>query len=81
MQDVKVNGQHYYYGVMNGTSMATPVVTGIIALWLQANPDLTPADIVRIMQKLVVTTATLAVAIPTSGVPHGVMARLTPTRV
>ena len=51
VQDVKVNGQHYYYGVMNGTSMATPVVTGIIALWLQANPDLTPADIVRIMQK------------------------------
>ena len=51
VQDIKVNGQHYYYGVMNGTSMATPAVTGIIALWLQANPDLTPADIVSIMKE------------------------------
>lgn len=34
-------GRTYYWGVGNGTSMATPVATGIMALWLQADPALT----------------------------------------
>lgn len=34
-----------YWGVMTGTSMSAPTVAGIIALWLQANPDLTPAEV------------------------------------
>lgn len=29
------------YGAMTGTSMACPVMTGIVALWLQADPTLT----------------------------------------
>lgn len=33
------------WGVMSGTSMAAPTVAGIIAQWLQANPNLTVADI------------------------------------
>ena len=36
---------------MNGTSMACPVATGLVALWLQANPDLTPADVKAIIKK------------------------------
>ena len=35
----------YFYGSMSGTSMATPMVTGIVALWLQVKPDLTVADV------------------------------------
>jgi hypothetical protein len=35
----------YAWGVMSGTSMATPTAAGIIALWLQAKPTLTYEEI------------------------------------
>ena len=38
--DALIPGRTNYWGAMCGTSMATPVVTGIMALWLQANPRL-----------------------------------------
>ncbi|MDO4930019.1 MAG: S8 family peptidase [Bacteroidales bacterium] len=41
----------HFYGVMSGTSMAAPAVSGILALWLQANPKLTPEDVVEIISK------------------------------
>lgn len=37
-----VNSTNYYWGVMQGTSMASPVVAGSLALWLEADPTLTP---------------------------------------
>lgn len=43
--------KNWYYGTMQGTSMASPMVTGIIATWLQANPKLTPTIIKSILQK------------------------------
>jgi len=44
-------GEHYPWGVQTGTSMSTPVVTGTIALWLQAKPDLTPQEVREVMQR------------------------------
>lgn len=43
------NDQTYYYLAESGTSMASPVVAGVIALWLQAKPDLTPAQALEVI--------------------------------
>lgn len=37
--------QGFPYGSTTGTSMACPAVAGIVALWLQAHPELTLADV------------------------------------
>lgn len=39
------NGRTYPWSADSGTSMACPVVTGIIAQWLQVCPTLTPAQV------------------------------------
>ncbi len=39
------------YTNMDGTSQATPCVAGIVALMLQKNPELTPAEICRILEE------------------------------
>ena len=50
-----VNTVNYYYGSMEGTSMATPVVTGVLATWLQANPKLTPEQVREILSNTATT--------------------------
>ena len=48
--EITFNGEKFYYGIMSGTSMASPQVCGIIACWLQAYPKLTPEEAVEIIQ-------------------------------
>ena len=54
-----VNSSTYPYGVMQGTSMSTPVAAGIVALWLQAaqtaGTSLTVNDVKNIMAETAIT--------------------------
>ena len=44
-----------YWAAETGTSMATPVVTGVVALMLQVNPLLTTDDVRRILTETAIT--------------------------
>ena len=50
-QKQTVNGNDYYWAALSGTSMSTPHATGIVALWLQANPRMTRKDILDVLAK------------------------------
>lgn len=44
-------GREYAWSADTGTSMSAPVVGGIVALWLEANPKLTPNDVMNIIKR------------------------------
>jgi len=72
--DVAAPGYYIYstipdddYGYMNGTSMATPYVTGIAALYLSENPDYTHLGLKQLIMDNVDTIASLADKVVTGG--------------
>lgn len=46
---VEKYGRTNWYALSEGTSLACPMVAGIVALWMQANPQLTVNEIKQIM--------------------------------
>ena len=58
--DVAPDGKHVAY---TGTSMATPVTTGVIALMLEVNPDLAPGTIKRLLRRTVTNDAATGTSI------------------
>jgi subtilisin family serine protease len=50
-----LNSKYYYYAQMSGTSMSSPAASGIVALMLQANPNLTPTQTKTILANTAIT--------------------------
>lgn len=48
-KDLVMRKDGFPWGIMSGTSMAAPTVAGIIAQWLQINPNLSPSDVKRVL--------------------------------
>lgn len=46
-----INNRQQHWAVMQGTSMATPHAAGIMALWKQLIPDLTPEQAIKVAQE------------------------------
>lgn len=62
--------REYPWIALCGTSQATPCVAGIIALWLQANPTLSPDDVKRIIRE---TSHPLGDGIPNNTYGYGLI--------
>jgi minor extracellular serine protease Vpr len=61
-----INSRNYCYAMMMGTSMASPMTSGIVALLLQVTPTLTPA-VVRYLLQTTAITDNFTGVIPTQG--------------
>lgn len=47
---LNANNRNYFYGYMTGTSMASPVMAGIVSLWQSAYPNLSSNQVLDIIR-------------------------------
>lgn len=66
LTSVVFNSRTYPFARFSGTSMSGPMVTGVVALILEANPELSPAQVKEII-KLTARTDNNTGVIPTEG--------------
>jgi serine protease AprX len=57
LREAKIVAAHYQH--VDGTSFAAPIVASVVAQMLEANPDLSPADVKRILLQTAVSVAEL----------------------
>ena len=60
------NGNTYSYAMAAGTSMSSPAVSGIVAMLLEANPQLTPQNLMQLLAQTAIVDANTG-TIPTGG--------------
>lgn len=65
-QVISFNGRDYPFAAFSGTSMSAPMLTGIVALMLEADPEISPAEIKAVLQQTARTDAQTGV-IPAEG--------------
>jgi hypothetical protein len=70
-QSVDFNGETHYYGYMDGTSMATPYITGLIATWLEHKWELTPEEAMSILAATARTDEFTGSDLPNSEMGYG----------
>ncbi len=51
------NGKDYYYSEFTGTSASAPLASGIVALMLEANPNLDPSSVLAILDQTAIEDA------------------------
>ena len=71
--EVEKDGELYRYYINEGTSMACPVVTGIIATWLEYDPTLSPDDIKKIFEETAQKPEAYGTGIAEQWGPNGVI--------
>lgn len=55
VDSVKSGSKSWYFATMQGTSMAAPMTTGIIALWLEMYPYLSPDQVKHVFKGTAIT--------------------------
>lgn len=66
IKEIAIGSKKWYFGLMDGTSMAAPMVTGILALWLEKYPTLTREQAIAMMKSSAITD-TFTGVIPANG--------------
>ena len=70
-QSIKFNDETHYYGYMDGTSMSTPYVTGVIATLLEHKWELTPEEVADILTKTARSDEFTGVDLPNNEMGYG----------